>query len=156
MRAAFVVTGAAAGVGGTYAVTSGAHEAITFALGDSIQPRFFVRTDTVLKVVGNQIVAAKCGPSMIFLRTYHKGAQLTADSIAVNVPCAATPRDTTVVPLDTTTASVVACTIPPDSATKYHISGDTTGDPALVQQWCKPVDTIPLFAPIPPVMGRKA
>lgn len=120
------------------ALTSGAHEAISMVLGDSIQPRFSVKTDTVLKVVGQKIVAAKCGNSFIFLRTFRGALQVTADTIAVSVPCAAVPDTTS--PPDTTVESVEElCLFPVDSAVKYKIDGSKSLSQAqhdLIQPWC--------------------
>jgi hypothetical protein len=79
-------------VAGGFALSApAARESITVALGDTIQPRFFIRTDTVLKVVGNRIVASKCSNSFIYLRTYKGTAQLSADTISVTVTCPQQP-----------------------------------------------------------------
>jgi hypothetical protein len=92
-----LATGAGAGAGATALVTSGARESITVALGDTIQPRFSVKTDSVLKVVGSKIVAAKCGDSFIYLRNWKGTTQLSADTVAVHVLCPT--QDTTIATL---------------------------------------------------------
>jgi hypothetical protein len=131
-----VVLGAGAGAGATVAVTHGAHEAITVAVGDSLVPRFSVRTDSVLRVVGSNIVVSKCGTSNIFLRTWKGSVQTSADTVDVTAPCA--------VPSSPTVASVDVCFIPKDSADKYHISGDTGVDVKNIPFPCEPTANLTL------------
>jgi hypothetical protein len=73
-----------------------AREAISVNVGDTVVPRFSIQTDTVLKVVGSSIVVRHCGSSFIYLRTWRKTTQLSADTVSVNAPCAASGMDTTV------------------------------------------------------------
>lgn len=143
VRSAFVASGAVAGAGGTYAVTSGAHESIVMAIGDSLTPRFSVKTDTVLKVVGNKIVANKCGKSFIFLRNFHGAVQLTADTVDVQVCGDVTPPKVNI---------VFVCFSPVESLQKYDlVKYDSLGRPltldargdSMTRSWgCK--DTIQL------------
>lgn len=71
--------------------TTGARETITLSVGDTIIPRFTVKTDSVLAVVntpaGQRIVAKACGSSFVFLRTWRGSTQLSADTVTANVPC---------------------------------------------------------------------
>lgn len=68
--------------------SSGAREAITISIGDTLQPRFSIRTDTVLRVTGSRIAAVACGTSAIFLRTTLGSVVVSADTVDVTVPCA--------------------------------------------------------------------
>jgi hypothetical protein len=156
VRTALVLVGggAAAGAGSAIARrTAGVHETITIAVGDSITPRFSVRTDSVLTVVGSRIVARRCGQSAIYLRTWRGAVALSADTITATVACAPPPP--------AAVDSVGVCFIPPDSAVKYGIDGSKTLDSAtlrLVRPWCKNADTlhrVPLGA-APPALQRKA
>lgn len=96
-----------------------AHEAITVQLGDTIMPRFSIRTDTVLAVVGTNVVAKRCGTGRIFLRTTRAARTLSADTITVSVECIAT---------------LEVCLFP-DTAilNRYHFRGDTAADPKLLK-----------------------
>lgn len=116
------LVGAIAALG---AASHGVRETITVNVGDSIIPRFTVSTDSVLKVSGSSIVARKCGTSAIYLRTWRKTVQLSADTVNVNVICNGSPP--------ATTASAGPCLFPSkDSLAKYLVRGDTTIDPRLV------------------------
>jgi hypothetical protein len=138
--------------------SSGARENITLTVGDSVNPRFSIKTDTVLAAIGNStIVARHCGTSSIFLRVWRGVKQLSADTITATVTCPTSPVDTTPKP-DTLMAAVGVCFISPDSATKYGIRGDRSldsGQIALIQPWCKKADTLQL-APAASSLIRKA
>jgi hypothetical protein len=132
-----LAAGAAAGGGATALMSSGARESIAIARGDSLQIRFSIKTDTVLKVVGSKVVAAACGSSFLYLRTWRGLEQLSADTVSVTVQCA---------PSRDSVASVDVCFIPTDSALKYHIDASKSLDSvtlAFVQPWCKKADTLP-------------
>jgi hypothetical protein len=149
------VSGIAVGSAATVVLTHGAHEAITVSVGDSIIPRFTVRTDSVLAVVGTKIVAKRCGDSFIYLRSWRGPVQLSADTIAVAVSCSAVP----VPPTDTPkVASIEVCMIPIDSAQKYHIPGDRgldSAQAALIKPWCQKSDTI-ILAPNPQLQSKRS
>ena len=117
----------ALGAGAVAVASNGARESIAVVVGDTITPRFAVRTDTVLRVVGTKILAAKCGQGMIYLRTAKLGNYISADSITVDVSgCGGgtTPPSG---------ASITVCLhSDPDSIAKYHVRGDTTVDPKLI------------------------
>lgn len=118
-----------AALGGALAALGAAshavRETITVNVGDTLVPRFTVSTDSVLKVSGSSIVARSCGKSMIYLRTWRKSAQVSADTVNVNVVCPGSPP--------ATTASSGACLFPnSDSLAKYQVRGDTSIDPRLV------------------------
>lgn len=119
-----IIAAAALSSGITFVATHGAHESIQVAVGDTIAPRFSIRTDSILKVAGTSIVANRCGSSFIFLRTWKGVGQLSADTVAVDVVC--TPSLSTV-------ASITVC-LHPDSVAfaKYKVNADTGIDPALV------------------------
>ena len=124
VRSAFVASGAVAGAGGTYAVTSGAHEEIVVALGDSLTPRFSVKTDSILKVAGNRIVGNRCGESFIFLRLYKGAFQVTADSIKTRVCGDITPPKVDI---------VTVCFSPVDPLQKYGFPKyDSLGRPLTI------------------------
>lgn len=133
------LVGGGAGVAATVAATSGAHEAITIAIGDTLTPRFSVKTDTVLRVVGASIVAARCGTSNIFLRNWQGTTQRSADTVDVTIPCAP-PADTL-----TPVASVDVCFANPDSAAAYGIHGDTLSPTAEQLSHIKCDSTATLF-----------
>lgn len=107
VRAALLGTGFALGIGSvaTLAAAPGtirayARETITVAVGDTIQPRFSIRTDSVLAVVGTKIVARHCGQSAIYYRSWRGlTTALSADTVTVNVPCVADPNKTASVEL---------------------------------------------------------
>lgn len=120
------VVGASAGAAGTVALTTGAHESIVVRLGDTLTFAFSTRSDSIFRPIGNQrAVAAKCGPSFVYLRGYSGGSKLqplTADTIAATVPC---PQ--------AEVASVGVCLFPNrDSMAKYAVRGDTGIDDRLV------------------------
>jgi len=165
VRSAFVASGVVAGAGGTVALSSGAHEAIRIAKGDTVSVKFSIKTDTVLKALGGaRIVGRSCGNSFVYLRIWHGTVQISADSVATEVSCGTVPVDT--IKPDTTPVSTLdACFIPTDSAAKYGIRGDVTLDStqvALIQPWCKTVDTLhvdptmmPVKAPIKIALAPK-
>ena len=97
-----LAAGLAGGAGITSALSSGARESITLALTDTVTPRFSVKTDTVLGVVGNSIVPRHCGTGSIYLRVWHGTTQLSADTVTAVVSCALPP--------DTLAATVIVCT----------------------------------------------
>jgi len=86
-----------------------ARETITLHVGDSLAWHFSVRTDTVLGVVGNRIVAKHCGIGKTYARPWklraatHDSVPIAGDSVTVNVTATATQPCTTevVVPVDT-------------------------------------------------------
>ncbi len=75
-------------IAGNYS-SVGVHEVLEAVQGDTITPNLAVRNSGVLGIVGLRVVAKKCGGSFIYLRTYNKAVMLTADTVAVTVPCAA-------------------------------------------------------------------
>ena len=117
-----LVVGAIGGSATTIALTNGAHESIVLSVGDTIQPRFSIRTDSVLAVVGSRIAVHGCGTGFVFFRNWKGPAQISADSVQVSVPCPSA-----------SVASVQIC-LSPDTAAmrRFAVSPDTTIDPALV------------------------
>lgn len=113
----------------TSAVTMQAVEGpITMARGETLVPRFSVRTDTVLGVAPSKVIAKGCGPSVIYLRLWRGNAMVAADTVNVLVPCS-----TTTTPPATAGATIQVCLHPdPDSVAKYHAKGDTSIDPKLI------------------------
>jgi len=83
-----LAAGIAAGASGAIATTHGARESISMNVGDTIIPRFSIKTDSLLGTSEGKIFAKACGTSYIYLRTI-KGVieQVTADTIDVNIPC---------------------------------------------------------------------
>lgn len=116
------VTAVVAGAGATaatVAVVSGTHESITLAVGDTLVPRFSIKTDSVLRAPGSgRIVVSKCGQSAIYLRNYQGLVQRSADTVDVTVSCAPA------------VASVDVCFVNGDSAAKYGVTGDVSPDTA--------------------------
>lgn len=120
--AAVSALSAGAGAGAVTVVNTmtGTHEAVTLAVGDTLQPRFSIRTDTILRVTGSRIAVVACGQSNIFLRTWKGTRQVSADTIDVTVPCASK------------IALMSVCFVPVESAQKYHLSSDTSWDPKKI------------------------
>jgi len=76
-------------IAGTSSVV-GVHEVLEAAVHDTITPNLAVRNSGILGIVGQRVVAKKCGGSFIYLRTYdNKNVMRTADTVAVTVPCPA-------------------------------------------------------------------
>src|SRR5665213_1308553 len=79
-------------------VRARASESIALALGDSIVPRYAIRTsDSTLASVGGGVVARRCGQGVIYLRMWTLVApvhQLSADTVNVTIPCPATTPPT--------------------------------------------------------------
>ena len=136
------ILGASAGVVGKTMLGTGVHESIVLAIGDTITPRFSVTTDTVLRVSGSNVIAAHCGSSHIYLRTWQHIIQRSADTVDVSIPCAESP-----VPDTRTVASVEICFMPTDSATKYHLSADTSMDRAKIPFACDSTLNFPSMSP---------
>lgn len=106
-------------------------ESVIIQLGDTLAPRFSVRTDSVLKVVGTRIVGAKCGDGVLYLRTQQRTTYVTGDTINIHVACVPTVPPP---PPPPQKGTLTVCLRPdPDSMAKYHVtSGDTTIDDKLV------------------------
>lgn len=118
------VFGVGAATAAVALVSTGAHESITLAIGDTIVPRFSIRTDSVLRAPGGgNIVVRACGQSAIYLRTYKGPLQRSADTVDVTVPCA--PPADTLTPI----ASITVCFLPADTAAKYGLRGDISPSP---------------------------
>lgn len=128
VRAALLASGAAAGAGGSFALTPAAREPLAIALGDTVSIRFSIKTDSVLAAVGNSnVVGRRCGASAIYLRVWRGPVQRFADTLPATVPCAPAP---TLAYVDTVYS---VCMRPsPDSMAKYAVNAETTVAPALV------------------------
>lgn len=68
--------------------SSPTRQSIELPLGDTLDLRYAIRTDTVLRVTGNRIAPAHCGKSMVFFRTVIGTLVKSSDTVDVTVPCA--------------------------------------------------------------------
>ena len=127
---------------GTPATPGAAHGfdrgAAMIAVGDTIEPRYAIRTDTVLKVAHvldaagathDVVVARACGVSVVFAGWAKRvngvvGQPFVRDSVTLAVVGCS--------PSAPSVASLSACFLDPAVADSLHIRGDTTIDPRLI------------------------
>lgn len=105
---------------GASPVAVNARQSLTVNMGDTITPRFTVRTDSVLEIVGPNIFPRHCGTGRIFLQTLRGSRVVIADTVTVTVK--------------NCIAKLEVCLFP-DTAilNKYHFRGDTAADPKLIK-----------------------
>lgn len=78
-----------------------AREVVSLRIGDTLSPRYAVRTDTVLGVGPGVVVAKKCGASKVFLRLWRGNTAISNDTVDVTVTGCSTVTSPPGLPLET-------------------------------------------------------